>query len=101
MQLLHAMELFVVAHEFSHFVVEERFPTWRGSLDAEQVHPSELFCDELGFSLSRQAQSASENFAAFSGVGAVVLRLRWPLITTSLGLLLAHLATIGSFVILR
>ena len=28
------------------------------------------------------------------------LRLRWPLIATSIGLLLAHLATVGSFVIL-
>jgi hypothetical protein len=72
LQLLHAMELFVVAHEFSHFVVEERFPAWRGSLDAAQVHASELFCDELGFSLSRQASSAAESFDAFVGAGALV-----------------------------
>jgi hypothetical protein len=72
LQLLRAMELFVVAHEFSHFVVEERFPEWRGSLEAQQVHASELFCDQLGFALSRQANSASESFDAFTGAGALV-----------------------------
>jgi hypothetical protein len=72
LQLLQAMELFVVAHEFSHFVVEERLPAWRGSLEAQEIHASELFCDELGFTLSRQARSASESFDAFTATGALV-----------------------------
>jgi len=71
LELLRAIELFVVGHEFAHFVAEERLPHLRGSLELEQQHELERFCDALGLALSRECSGA--NFLTFCGVGAVVL----------------------------
>jgi hypothetical protein len=64
--------------------------------------------DRLGLSDDAQALVIqTSGLAAFAGVIRRTspwrrrkLRLRWPLVVTSIGLLLAHAATVGTFVIL-
>lgn len=73
MQLLVAMESFAVAHEFAHFAAEERLPHLTGQLDIEDTHRLEYFCDSLGITLSRNCDSATDNWLAFTGTGAIVL----------------------------
>ncbi|MGD1079887.1 MAG: hypothetical protein ABR881_16310 [Candidatus Sulfotelmatobacter sp.] len=72
LQLLHAMEVFAVAHEYAHFVSEERIPQFTGSLDPSQSRQLEFFCDELGLVISRECESARNNYLLFAGVGALV-----------------------------
>lgn len=70
MQLLRAIEQFVVAHEFAHFFAEERLPHFSGVLDTDMGCALESLCDELGLGLSREC--SGENYLMFSGAGAVV-----------------------------
>lgn len=72
LQLLRAMELFAVAHEYSHFVAEERLPQFRGILDEAQSHGLELFCDELALAISRECGNQQNNQLMFSGIGGLV-----------------------------
>ena len=72
LQLLHAMEVFAVAHEHAHFISEERIPQFTGSLDPSQSQQLEFFCDELGLAISRECESARNNYLLFAGVGALV-----------------------------
>jgi hypothetical protein len=70
LQLLHAMELFAVAHEYGHFVAEERISSFRGQLVTETQLSLEHFCDDVGLTLSRDC--CGDNYLAFCGVGAIV-----------------------------
>jgi hypothetical protein len=63
--LLNAIETFVVAHEYSHFVAHERIP----DLDGQEL---EIFCDEMGLQLSRNCTYSGDGWLGFTGVGAVV-----------------------------
>lgn len=72
LQLLHAMEVFAVAHEYAHFVSEERIPQFTGSLDASQSRQLEFFCDELGLVISRECESGRNNYLLFAGIGGLV-----------------------------
>lgn len=71
-QLLHAMETFAVAHEYSHFVAEERSPTSGSALSLDQSRDLESFCDALGVVICRDCASREENFLSFAGIGALV-----------------------------
>jgi hypothetical protein len=71
-QLLHPMEVFAVAHEYAHFVSEERIPQFTDSLDPLQSRQLEFFCDELGLVISRECESAGSNYLLFAGIGALV-----------------------------
>ncbi|HEY4358754.1 MAG TPA: hypothetical protein VGN16_23605 [Acidobacteriaceae bacterium] len=71
-QLLDAMETFAIAHEYAHFVAEERLPEFSGVLDSAQSQKLELFCDRLGLSISRESGSVVDNYLTFAGVGALV-----------------------------
>lgn len=73
LQLLQAMELFAVAHEYSHFVAEERLPQFRGILDEAQSHGLELFCDELALAISRECGNQQNNQLMYSGIGGLVV----------------------------
>jgi hypothetical protein len=64
LQLLEAMETFVVAHEYSHFVAEERLPQLQG-------WELEFFCDELALQISRQCAS-QDDWLAFTGIGPLI-----------------------------
>ena len=69
--LLDAMEMFVVSHEFGHFVAEERIPAYQGTLIPEKARELEVLCDQFGIALSRNA--SEDNFFTFAGVGAIAL----------------------------
>ena len=72
LQLLHAMETFALAHEYAHFVAEERLPEFSGSLDQARSQNLEFFCDELGLTISREHGSVTNNYLSFTGIGALV-----------------------------
>jgi hypothetical protein len=72
-QLLEAMELFALSHEFAHFLAEERLPQFRGMLDKSRSMELELFCDQMGLALTRECSDESDNFLTFAGVGAILL----------------------------
>ena len=67
MELLCAMELFVVAHEVGHCFVEER----RGP--EHPVGPEEeLTCDAYALAISRSVGNTRNNWSAFCGAGGVL-----------------------------
>lgn len=72
LQLLRAMETFAVAHEYAHFVADERLPEFSGSLDQSRSQQLEFFCDELGLAISREYGSITNNYLSFTGIGALV-----------------------------
>jgi hypothetical protein len=72
LQLLHAMEVFAIAHEYAHFISEERIQQFTGSLEPSQSQQLEFFCDELGLAISRECESAANNYLIFAGIGALV-----------------------------
>jgi hypothetical protein len=61
-QLVRSMEIFVVGHEYSHLVAEERVPHLSGT-------ELEFFCDELGLQISRHA--ATKDWLTFCGIGSL------------------------------
>jgi hypothetical protein len=63
-ELLVGMETFVLAHEYGHFVAEERLPEMSG-------HDLEYFCDAVGLQLARNAPSQQSNWSNFVGAGAI------------------------------
>ena len=65
LELLTSMETFVLAHEYSHFVAEEHGLGVTG-------HELELFCDQLGLQIARNAPSQRDNWSNFAGAGAVL-----------------------------
>jgi len=71
-QLCHAMETFAVAHEYAHFVAEERLRDFSGSLDDSGSQDLELFCDALGLQISRECGNRTDNYLSFAGIGALV-----------------------------
>jgi hypothetical protein len=71
-QLLYAMETFAVAHEYSHFVAEERFSASGSALGVDQSRELESFCDALGVVICRDCVNREENFLSFAGIGALV-----------------------------
>lgn len=72
LQLLSAMEGFAVGHEYAHLVAEEQLPRFRGQLTPVVANELETLCDRLGFQLSQHYGSRTDNFLAFTGVGALI-----------------------------
>ncbi len=72
LQVLIAMEIFIVSHEFAHVVAEEEFPQFQGSLEPEMARNLEHFCDEIAIAISREWGNEQENFLAFAGIGALL-----------------------------
>jgi hypothetical protein len=71
-ELLSAMEVFAISHEYAHFVAEERLLQFQGSLDNAKSQELEFFCDRLGIQICHHYGSKHDNFLAFSGSGAIV-----------------------------
>src|SRR6185503_14348115 len=71
-QLLTAMEVFVVAHEYAHFLAEERQLQFADAAELPQAKALEFFCDKLGLQIVRQWASPHDNWLAFTGVGPIV-----------------------------
>jgi hypothetical protein len=72
LQVLRAMEVFVVSHEFAHLVVEEQLPKFQGVLDTETSRDLEYFSDRLALQISRHYGNHEDNFLAFTGIGAIL-----------------------------
>ncbi len=70
--VLWAMECFVLAHEYAHIVAHQLTLKARGQLNAAAVRELEFFCDRLGFVLSRLAARKEKNFAGTIGIGALL-----------------------------
>ncbi|HEY5957765.1 MAG TPA: hypothetical protein VIV60_14475 [Polyangiaceae bacterium] len=68
-ELVHAMEVFVVAHEFGHFILEER--TGVVSSSQSRAMAEERQADALAFAITRHVGSQTNNWHAFSGAAAV------------------------------
>lgn len=74
LQILRAMEVFVVSHEFAHLVAEERLPKFQGVLDTETSRELEYFCDHLALQISRHYADHEGNFLAFTGMAILFFR---------------------------
>lgn len=70
-ELLEAMETFVMCHEISHFIAEEKLgQDYKGILTPEKSIQLELFCDELGLQICRELDKDT-NWLSFCGIGAL------------------------------
>jgi hypothetical protein len=69
-ELLNAMEIFVLSHEFAHLYLEEKNPGLQGNSDPEVIRDLEFQCDRIAFSLCRNYGAKKTNWSAFCGVGA-------------------------------
>lgn len=69
-ELVQAMEVFAIGHEFGHFIIEER----RGTTDTsgEMSVTEEYEADLLGFVICRNVGSVRDNWLAYSGSGPLV-----------------------------
>lgn len=72
-QLLKAMEVFVVGHEYGHFLAEEREPTFQGQLDQARGLELEDFCDRYGASICHRLGAEHQNWLAYTGAGPILL----------------------------
>jgi hypothetical protein len=75
MELLQAMEVFVIAHEYGHFILEEGLGGVGQIPDELRQFEEEHFADAVGYLLSRAYGNLHKNWSAFSGA-AVVLFFR-------------------------
>jgi hypothetical protein len=71
-QILNAMEIFIVAHEFAHVVAAERIPKFQGSLEPNVAQDLEIYCDEMALAVSRAWANENDNDLAFAGIGALL-----------------------------
>lgn len=72
-ELCAAMEHFVIAHEYAHFIAFER--GLEEGADGEGLSGIELeyFCDEMGLKISSEWGAKNKNWLAFTGLGAIAL----------------------------
>jgi hypothetical protein len=70
LELLKAMETFILAHEFAHLYLEEKNPALQGNCSPDVIRDLEFQCDKIAFSLCRHYGAKKTNWSAFCGVGA-------------------------------
>lgn len=71
MELLQAMEMFALSHEYVHFLAHERgleFADKAGNVSPQGL---EIFCDTMGLQICRNWGSRNSNWLAFTGVGGL------------------------------
>jgi hypothetical protein len=71
MQLLQSMEIFAVAHEYAHFLADERGLSFVDETGEPAPIGIEYFCDAIGLQISREWGSKNDNWFAFAGVGGL------------------------------
>jgi hypothetical protein len=71
-KLLRAMEIFIVAHEYGHFIAQEELASTDGPQNAGGSREIEFFCDALGILLSQTIANEEENYFLASGAGALI-----------------------------
>jgi hypothetical protein len=72
MELVEAMEVFVVGHEYGHFVLEEGKGSVGEVSDEARPFHEELFADAIGYHLTRAYGNQHENWSAFCGAAPVL-----------------------------
>lgn len=72
MELVTAMERFIVAHELSHFIAFQELPGADGMLGDEDAKTIEQFCDDVGLALSRAAAAEKGCLLGRSGVAPML-----------------------------
>lgn len=72
MELVNAMETFVIAHELAHCIADEADEKYRGCLQPDDAFALELLCDKIGLLIARNVGTRKDNWSSFSGVGALL-----------------------------
>ncbi len=71
-EYVHAMEVFIIAHEYAHCFIEERDATFRGPQPVERMHQLERSCDFLACALTQAYGGRRSLWAAYTNAGAVL-----------------------------
>lgn len=71
-EILVAMEIFVVAHEYGHFILEESGQATTSEESSQDAQLTELKCDEIGLLISRAYGARRDNWTAYIGAGALM-----------------------------
>lgn len=66
MQLVQAMEVFILAHEYTHIYVEEN------SITFDDEYGLEYYCDVVGLRISREWGSKNDIWPAFCWIGGLL-----------------------------
>jgi hypothetical protein len=69
--LLKAMEVFALSHEYAHFLADERGLQFADEAGEVSSYGLEFFCDQMGLQLSRFWGAKNNNWLAFTGVGGL------------------------------
>lgn len=72
-ELVQAMESFIVAHEYGHFLAQEDYPDSGGVRPGGALRDLEKDCDTIALALSIRFGHEHRNPFAFFGVGVVLL----------------------------
>ncbi|MBK8258519.1 MAG: hypothetical protein IPK82_38400 [Polyangiaceae bacterium] len=72
LELLRAMEVFVVGHEFGHFYLEENPRSLDPADPLRQMRLEEHFCDQFGFIVCRYFGTRTDSWFAFSGAAPLM-----------------------------
>ena len=71
-EVLRAMETFVVGHELGHFILHEQFPEENGIPPGSSLRDVELICDAYGLWICSEVGEAEGNFSSKHLVGALL-----------------------------
>lgn len=72
LDLLGAMELFIVGHEYGHFIAHEHAPDESQPNSIDEIQRLEFICDQIGVILSRHAlHRDSRGWLGYCGAGAM------------------------------
>lgn len=73
LELVEAMETFIVGHEVGHFILHEQFPQDNGMPPGKSAREMELECDLIGLRICSKVGQLEGNFSARHLVGPLLL----------------------------
>jgi hypothetical protein len=71
MELLRAMKVFALSHEYGHFLADEQGLEFADESGEASPQGLEFFCDLMGLQLSHVWGAKNNNWLAFTGVGGL------------------------------
>lgn len=71
-EVLRAMEVFVVGHELGHFILHEQFTEENGIPPGRSLRDVELICDAYGLWICSEVGEAEGNFSSKHLIGALL-----------------------------
>ncbi|WP_433935479.1 hypothetical protein AB3662_12195 [Sorangium cellulosum] len=72
MELVHAMEVFIVGHEYGHFLLQEYRDALPDQPDEDVRHADEHWCDGVGLEVCRHWGARAGSWFAFSGAAPLI-----------------------------